>query len=107
MGGFRWACEVWRGPDDMRLLKVFFQAARTAIACVIALAFGRPSNAMANWFIRRRLSGAVEEYRIYPPAQTGLLLVDAQNGFLNNEHRLSEALVATVDFARRQRYQIV
>lgn len=65
------------------------------------------SNAAMNQYIRGSLRGPMNAYRRYPPAATALVLVDAQNGFLTNQDRLSEALVTMVYFARRQGYQIV
>ena len=91
----------------MKLSRALFWATPVALAGLAVVTFDDASNTAANWLIRSRVSGAMEEYRAYPPAATALVLVDAQNGFLKNEPRLSEALVAIVEFARRQRYRIV
>ncbi len=91
----------------MSRTKVLFWATTAALAGLVAVTFDEASNAVANRYVRDRVSRAMEQYRTYDPTATALVLVDAQNGFLTSEPDLSEALAAFVDFARGRRYRIV
>ena len=84
-----------------------FCVAAVIVIGLVAVTFDEASNTLVNRFIRGSISGAMEQYQMYPPEQTALVLIDAQNGFLTNEPDLTRTLAALVDFARRQRYRIV
>ena len=86
---------------------LIFCIAAVVVIGLVAVTFDEASNALVNRFIRGTISGAMEEYQTYPPGQTALVMIDAQNGFLSNEPDLTRTLAALVDLARRQRYRIV